>query len=242
MARMASGRRVEAVFFDVDFTLIYPGPVFDGDGYSAFARSHGLEADPSLYEAAVRQASSELDHLQDAVYRPDPFIRYARRVLTEMGARGDRLDACAHEIYEEWAACHHFALYEDVQPAFAALCEEGYRLGLISNTHRSLDSFQTHFQLKPYVTVAVSSSEQGYLKPHPSIFRTALAAAGTAAADSVMVGDSLTHDIAGARQVGMSAVLLIRSMSGNSHPHGGAGNEVPVIHSLTDLPVLLRRL
>ena len=54
MARMASGRRVEAVFFDVDFTLIHPGPVFDGDGYSAFARRHGLQANPSLYEAAVR--------------------------------------------------------------------------------------------------------------------------------------------------------------------------------------------
>ena len=243
MTRMAPGRRVEAVFFDVDFTLIHPGPVFDGEGYSAFARNRGLEADPNRYEAAVREASSELDDLQDAVYRPDPFVRYARRVLTEMGARGDGLDACAYEIYEEWAACHHFTLYEDVRPAFAALCDAGYRIGLISNTHRSLDTFQTHFQLKSYVTVAVSSSEQGYLKPHPSIFRAALAAAGTAAADSVMVGDSLTHDIAGARQVGMFAVLLIRSKSGASPLSvTGAENEVPVIRSLDDLPGLLPRL
>ena len=242
MTRMAPGRRVEAVFFDVDFTLIHPGPVFDGEGYSAFARGHGLEADPNLYEAAVREASSELDQLQDAVYRPDPFVRYARRVLTEMGARGEHLDACAYEIYEEWAACHHFRLYEDVQPALAALCDEGYRIGLISNTHRPLDTFQTHFRLKPYVTVAVSSFEQGYLKPHPSIFRAALDAAGAAADGSVMVGDSLTHDIAGARHVGMSAVLLIRSAGVTSVPHTGVDNDVPVIHALTDLPDLLRRL
>ncbi len=240
---MASGRRVDVVFFDVDFTLIHPGPVFDGEGYAAFAHNHGLKADATRYEAAVRDASSELDDLQDAVYRPDPFVRYARRVLTEMGARGERLDACAYEIYEEWAACHHFTLYEDVRPAFAALCDAGYRIGLISNTHRSLETFQTHFQLKSFVTVAVSSSQQGYLKPHPSIFRAALAAAGTAAHDAVMVGDSLTHDIEGARQVGMSAVLLIRSSNGASPlAVPDAGNGVPVIRSLTDLPALMGRL
>ena len=242
MARMASGLRVESVFFDVDFTLIHPGPVFGGEGYRAFARNHGLDADPDRYEAAVREASIELDRLQDMAYRPDPFVRYARRVLTEMGARGDRLDACALEIYEEWAACHHFNLYEDVRPAFAALCDAGYRIGLISNTHRPLETFQTHFQLKSYVTAAVSSSEQGFLKPDPSIFRAALDAAGAVATTSVMVGDSLTHDIAGARQVGMSAVLLIRSNGAHSAASIAAEKTVPVIQSLADLPDLLRRL
>ena len=31
-----SRRPVSAVFFDVDFTLIYPGPTFQGEGYAAF--------------------------------------------------------------------------------------------------------------------------------------------------------------------------------------------------------------
>ena len=246
MTRMAAGRRVEAVFFDVDYTLIHPGPVFDGEGYRAFARTHGLDADPARYEAAVREASSELDHLQEQIYRPEPFVRYARRVLTGMGATGDGLDACAMEIYEEWAACHHFTLYDDVQPAFAALCDAGYRIGLISNTHRSLEAFQTHFELKPYVTAAVSSYEQGYLKPHPSIFEAALAAAGADAAVSVMVGDSLAHDIAGAHQVGMSAVLLIRASSphlpGTATILPDAVREVAVIYSLTDLTDVLQQL
>lgn len=246
MARMAAGRRVEAVFFDVDYTLIHPGPVFDGDGYRAFARNHGLDADPARYAAAVREASSELDRLQDQIYRPEPFLRYARRVLTGMGATGDGLDACAMEIYEEWAACRHFALYDDVKPAFAALCDAGYRIGLISNTHRSLEAFQTHFELKLYVTTAVSSYEQGYLKPHPSIFEAALVAADVEAAGSVMVGDSLAHDIAGAQHVGMSAVLLVRSSVRSARAIAAlppdAPREVPVIHSLTDLPAVLQRL
>ena len=45
-----------AVFFDVDFTLIYPGPMFRGEGYESFCTRHGMTVDPSRFEAAVAQA------------------------------------------------------------------------------------------------------------------------------------------------------------------------------------------
>ena len=225
---------MQAVFFDVDFTLIHPGPVFDGEGYRAFAARHGLRVDPLCFDIAVRRASVELDRLQDEVYRPEPFLRYAGRVLIEMGAAGVGIEACAQEIYDEWAACRHFALYDDVKPALAAIHAAGYRIGLISNTHRCLASFQSHFDLEPFIATAVSSSDHGYLKPHPSIFRAALEGLGTPATDAVMVGDSLTHDVAGARQVGMAAVLLVRS---GEVP--GETGDVPVIRTLTELPALL---
>ena len=228
---------MRAIFFDVDFTLIYPGPTFDGEGYRTFAVRHGLQAEPSRFEDAVRLASVELDRLEDDVYRPEPFVRYAKRVLIEMGAGGSGIDACAREIYAEWAACHHFALYDDVRSAFVDLHAAGYRIGLISNTHRCLTSFQNHFELEPYVTAAVSSSDHGYLKPHPSIFRAALELMGVPAARAVMVGDSMTHDVAGAQQVGMAAVLLVRS--GQRVETGIDG--VPMIRTLAELPALLAR-
>ena len=34
----------KAVFFDVDFTLIYPGPMFGGEGYQQFGARHGVSA------------------------------------------------------------------------------------------------------------------------------------------------------------------------------------------------------
>ena len=49
-----------------------------------------------------------------------------------------------------------------------------------------------------------------------------------------MVGDSMIHDIAGARRVGMAAVLLVRS---GEAPETADG--VPVIRSLAELPDLL---
>ena len=229
---------IQAVFFDVDFTLIYPGPTFDGDGYQRFAARHGMRTDPTRFASAVAAASVELDRAQDDIYRPELFIGYAQRVLVEMGGSGPGLEPCAREVYDEWAACQHFALYEDVRPVMKSLHAAGLRIGLISNTHRSLASFQSYFDLAPYISGAVSSSDHGYMKPHPSIFEAALRLIGVGPSESVMVGDSLTHDIRGARRAGMRGVLIERS----AEPGQGEIDGVPVIRALDELPRLLAAL
>jgi HAD superfamily hydrolase (TIGR01662 family) len=238
LRRSASARQapLAAVFFDVDFTLIYPGPTFQGEGYERFCARHGIRVERARFSQAVRSASSVLDDQQDHVYDADVFVRYTRRVIEEMGGRGEGLDDCAREIYTEWAACQHFFLYDDVALVLKELAGSGLKLGLISNSHRCLTSFQEHFELQGLIASAVSSSEHGYMKPHPSIFEAALSQAGVAAAQSVMVGDSLMHDIAGARRVGMRGVLVHRA----DDPAPEAG-DVPVIRTLTELPALLGR-
>jgi putative hydrolase of the HAD superfamily len=225
--------RASAVFFDVDFTLIYPGPTFQGEGYARFCERYGMTIDAEKFDHAVRVASSILDAAQDHVYDADIFVCYTRRIIEEMGGAGPRLDECASEIYREWAANQHFVLYDDVAPVLRELAGRGLKIGLISNSHRCLASFQEHFELRGVITAAVSSSEHGYMKPHPSIFEAALALAGVEARHSVMVGDSLTHDIDGARRVGMRGVLVHRS----SDPAPVA--DVPVIRSMTELPALI---
>ena len=223
-----------AIFFDVDFTLIYPGPTFQGEGYARFCGRYGIDVDPASFNEAVKAASSVLDEEQEHVYDTRIFVRYTRRVIEEMGGTGDRLDDCAREIYDEWATCGHFFLYDDVAPALQALFARGFKLGLISNSHRCLQSFQQHFQLQGMIAAAVSSSEHGYMKPHPSIFEAAMLLAGVPASQSVMVGDSLSHDIEGARRAGMRGVLVHRSTDPAPHAPG-----VPVVRSLTELVELL---
>jgi putative hydrolase of the HAD superfamily len=226
---------VAAVFFDVDFTLIYPGPTFQGEGYQRFCAGHGIAVDPARFPHAVRAASSILDDEQQHVYDAEIFVRYTRRIIEEMGGEGPRVGECAAQIYAEWAACQHFFLYDDVAPALRELAGRGLKIGLISNSHRCLASFQQHFELEGLITAAVSSSEHGYLKPHPSIFEAALRLAGVEAGESVMVGDSVAHDIEGARRVGMKGVLVHRA---DSPPARDV--DVPVIRDLSELPPLLQ--
>ena len=234
-----TSRRITAVFFDVDFTLIYPGPTFQGDGYASFCGRHGIRVDPERFHDAVIAASPLLHDEQQLMYDEDIFVRYTRRIIEVMGGTGGALDACAREIYVEWAACQHFFLYDDVTPALRRLAEDGYRVGLISNSHRSLASFQQHFDLHGLIAGAISSSEHGYLKPHPSIFEAALKLLDVEAAESVMVGDSLEHDIEGARRVGMHGVLVRRAGPPVTQADDAAA--APVIATLDELPPLLRK-
>ena len=224
---------VTAVFFDVDFTLIYPGPTFQGVGYARFCERHGIEVDPGRFDSAVRAASSILDDAQELVYDAEIFVRYTGRIIREMGGTGDAVVACAREIYDEWAENQHFFLYDDVEPVLRELSSRGLKIGLISNSHRPLASFQQHFELEGLIAAAVSSSEHGYMKPHPSIFTAAMTLAGVQASESMMVGDSLSHDIDGARRVGMRGVLVHRS------DDPAPATDVPVIRSMKDLPALL---
>ena len=61
-------RSTKAVFFDVDFTLIRPGPTFRGEGYRVFCERHGMTVDESAFDSAVESAASLLDGPDDTVY------------------------------------------------------------------------------------------------------------------------------------------------------------------------------
>jgi putative hydrolase of the HAD superfamily len=202
---------VRAVFFDVDFTLIYPGPTFQGEGYARFCAELNVQVDPSRFDAAVAAASFILDEVEEQVYDPNLFVHYTATIIEHMGGRGADVVRIAERIYEQWAANHHFEIYEDVAPVLTALAAQGYVLGAISNSHRSLEAFTQHFKLDGLIGTTISSAEHGFMKPHRSIFEAALQRARVRARDAVMVGDSLRADIEGAIAAGMRGILLRRS-------------------------------
>jgi HAD superfamily hydrolase (TIGR01662 family) len=225
------GEAVSAVFFDVDFTLIYPGPTFQGAGYQRFCAAHGIGVDPGQFDAAVKASSFILDDVEEPLYDDALFVHYTASIIEHMGGRGPGVIQAARDIYEQWAGNHHFEMYDDVEPVLRDLATRGYTVGVISNSHRSLDAFQDHFALAGLIHASVSSAEHGYLKPHRSIFDEALSRAGAVASRSVMVGDSVKADVGGALASGMRAVLLRRSGDVPTNlPQG-----VPVIRSLTEL-------
>ena len=226
---------IKAVCFDVDFTLIYPGPTFRGEGYQAFCERHGITVDPAKFEDAVIGAAPLLDHGDETVYHEDIFVAYTRRIIEGIGGSGPQVDACAREIYAEWAACHHFELYEEVPSVLRDLAGAGIRIGLISNSHRCLASFQSHFDLQGLISATISSSDHGFMKPHPSIFRAALHLMDAAPGEAVMVGDNVRQDIEGAVRIGMRAVLLHRGSSSHPQELELAARGVPTIRSLHEL-------
>jgi putative hydrolase of the HAD superfamily len=222
---------IKTVFFDVDFTLIYPGPTFQGEGYQRVCAGHGIDVDPARFDAAVKASSYILDEVEEPIHDDRLFIAYTASIIEHMGGGGPALGTAAREIYDQWPANHHFEMYDDAAPVLRELAARGYTLGVISNSRRSLDAFREHFALSDLIQVGVSSFEHGYLKPHRSIFDEALGRAGATADSALMVGDSLRADVLGALAAGMRAVLLRRSDEAPSV----SAPEVPVIRSLFEL-------
>jgi HAD superfamily hydrolase (TIGR01549 family) len=226
---------IKAVFFDVDFTLIFPGPTFQAEGYRSACAAQGIAVDPAQFDAAAAASSFILDDVEDQIYSHDLFIHYTASIIEHMGGRGAKVIEVAKDIYDQWSVNHHFEMYDDVAPVMAELQQRGFLVGAISNSHRSLDAFREHFSLGDIITVSVSGAEHGYMKPHRSIFDAALERAKVTAAESMMVGDSFKHDIEGALNAGWRAVLLRRS---GEIPYALPPG-LPVIRTLSELLPLL---
>ena len=122
----------------------------------------------------------------------------------------------AEAVLEE-AATHHLDSWTplvrhdpDARPTLAALREQGFAVGLLSNTHWPR-AFHEHFLerdgLADLIAVRCYTSELDHTKPHPDVFAAVLDALGVSAGRAVFVGDRPYDDIHGAKTMGMRTVL-----------------------------------
>jgi putative hydrolase of the HAD superfamily len=221
--------RARAVLFDVDFTLCRPGPELSADRYARIAARHGVMLDSSRYEEAREAAALNLKRHPELLHDDTIWHRFTAEIFMGMGGPEELASGCATEIEQGWEVSENFELFEDALPVLEEVHGAGLSVGLVSNGVRDLTQFVAHHRLD--VDAIVDSRTHGRVKPHPTIFQAALDALGVAAAESVMVGDSLEEDIEGARALGMRAILIDRE---GRHP------EVPErLSDLYGLPAAL---
>jgi FMN hydrolase / 5-amino-6-(5-phospho-D-ribitylamino)uracil phosphatase len=202
------GLTVQAVLFDVDFTLAKPGPLLGPEGYRDAGRRFGLELDPDLYAEARARALLDLAHHPELDHDEEVWIRFTEDIVRGMGGEGADCRQVAEAITAGWLHSENFELYEDVVPVLAVLREHELKIGLVSNTSRDLDAFVRHHALD--VDAWISSGTHGKVKPSPTIFKAVLELLGVEPEAAVMVGDSPEDDVAGAEAIGMRALLLDR--------------------------------
>ena len=102
------------------------------------------------------------------------------------------------------------AVYPDAEPALKEL-RQTHRLALVTNGAPAIQRDKLDGSgLEPYFDAVVISGEVGVGKPHREIFRITLDRLGTQPDTTVLVGNSLRTDIAGAQQVGLRSVWLNR--------------------------------
>ena len=198
---------LEAVVFDVDFSIAKPGADLGPEGYRALGQRFGLDLDPALYEEARRGAIATLERNSELDHDEEVWVLFTERIIQGMGGNGDTY-SCARAMTLAWERADHFELYEDALPVIAELRNRGLKLALLSNTGRDLNEFVAHHRID--VDVFLTSRLHGKTKPHETIFRAVLERLAVEPQHAVMVGDSPEDDIAGARAVGMRAWLVDR--------------------------------
>jgi putative hydrolase of the HAD superfamily len=132
------------------------------------------------------------------------------------------------DVLEALLRAIRFRAYPEVPDVLARLRAGGARLAVVSNWDVSLHDVLDRTGLQPLVDAVVISAEVGVAKPDPAIFRAALERLGARAEDALHVGDSVEHDVAGARAAGLDAVLVARN--GAAAPDG-----VRAVRSLAEL-------
>lgn len=192
---------LKAVFFDLDDTLLDFRKA-EAQALTGTLRRFGLDPSPEnleRYHEINRQHWKMLE--EGRITRAQVMVERFRLFLGELGADCPCEAVC--EDYEENLGRGHFFV-----PGAEAVLERlapRYALYLATNgTARVQRSRLESAGILPFFRRLFISQELGADKPSPAFFRACFAAIpGLGPAETVMVGDSLTSDIRGARDAGL---------------------------------------
>ncbi|MPZ98643.1 MAG: HAD-IA family hydrolase [Dehalococcoidia bacterium] len=167
--------------------------------------------------------------------------------LASEAARTAGLDLTAEQVERLWDAQNAGGRFlgrvvlPDAVATLEALCERGFRLGVITNRGHGGPPFLAElddYGLGGFFETVVSSDQVGYRKPHPRIFQEALDRLGVRASEAAHVRDRLEADVAGARRAGLSAVWMRGVNASEREPDRADQQPHFVIDRLTDLLTL----
>ena len=190
---------LDALLFDIGGTL-------DGRGgwrvrFHRLLPDAGITASPSDRDAAF-------DYAETRSHAAGQMATARLREMVQLHV-GWQLEALG---VSEGAAARHVVdrFVREVEDAAAAnrrllaqLVEQGLRLGAVSNACGNAATLCDEYGYGNLLSFVVDSHRFGAAKPDLSIFRHALALAGTRADRTGFVGDSLDRDIEPARALGM---------------------------------------
>jgi YjjG family noncanonical pyrimidine nucleotidase len=220
----------ETILFDLDHTLL-DSDESERQAYAHTAAKAGLD-DPDRHFPTYVTINRRMWKLVEAGEMQPGEVRHRR---FEEFNDVVRLDADPYAMAEHfvWALGAHGDLYPGADEVLAA-CASRASLGLVTNGLSDVQrSRLSRLGIGDYFDVIVISSEVGVTKPRADIFDIAFDQLGDPPRDtSVMVGDSLTSDIAGGRNAGIDTCWY------NPHRNRAEPGTEPT-HEVNRLPDLI---
>lgn len=150
---------------------------------------------------------------KDSEFREHTYMFRLAETLKRLGYDVVESDKRLREATDVFLYALVDSLY--MKPFIPHMLEElhrRYKLAVVSNLGipEVVPITLERFSIKKYFDAILASGSVGFRKPSPLIFEEALKALGTMPKETVFVGDSLYHDVQGAKMVGMKTIWLKR--------------------------------
>jgi putative hydrolase of the HAD superfamily len=212
---------LRAVFFDAAGTLFEAREPIAAT-YARIAAEFGLNADAAAVSAGFARAFGSATSLAFGPGRQPGELRrlerkwwreVVRRTFEGLGHFAD-FDAYFDSLFAYFADPKSWIADPEAVATLQRLKREELGLGVISNFDHRLYHILEGLNLSACFDSVTISSEAGYAKPSPELFRFAMRKHSVASNEALHVGDSQSHDFAGARAAGMAVMLLDRACQG----------------------------
>ena len=227
---VSDSMQYKAVFIDIDDTLLDYIPccreafdaalrALENDGMS---RTDVLNDEPAalnddqlfdLFFAISGRLFSEAKHGQHTI--AEVMELYPAEFCERAGYPADAVDPFKHAFRAAWGMTH--TLVPEAKEVLEALRAKGYRLFAASNSFGHLQRSRLeqagilHLFEDTYISMDI-----GYDKPDIRYYEETLRRCGLQPHEVLMVGDSITTDVLGARAAGIDAVYFSRQNSEGS--------------------------
>lgn len=233
--------KFKAVLFDLDGTLCHyhpsGGKVF-GD-YLKSINVHFSEEDELRSERWVHfYFANSLEIQSDKKKFADDdkkfWVNFSRRRLVALGLSNGQAEELAPDVSAHMGANYKPETHvpQDVVPTLSTLKSSGYKLGVVSNRDEPLHKDLKALNLDSYFDFSLAGGEVQSFKPDLRIFQRGLELAGTAAYETMYIGDNYYADVRGSLRAGLVPVLYDPSLL-------FPDSESAIIHSFDELHGLL---
>lgn len=222
--------RFDTIFFDIGNTLFSYNYEFLG---GLLAERFDAHVNPIHLEEMHRLAQQEL--VKEGVLGRGhaevwdwTYTRWFTHMGFDEGTSRKMLEAIRRHPFGHlfWSR-----IEEGVPGMLSWFRERGFKLGVISNSEGHIAKLLKHAGIDSHIDVVADSGDVGIDKPDEGIFRYALEAVGSEPEKSIHVGDLYDVDVVGARNIGITPVLVERVYNVTSR-------DCITVPRATDLPKL----
>ena len=200
----------DTIFFDIGNTLFFFNYDFLRD---LLAQRFGVGA--TVDEIALRHAEMKrslvVDKVVGRVGHDELWWEAYRRWLTLLGVEASEIRPISEAIRTHPFRHLFWSRLEEGTPEMLDwFRERGFKLGVISNAEGQIRRLLEHAHLEHRFETIIDSAVVGFAKPDERIFKHAVLQLGSDPARCIHVGDLFEVDVVGARQAGITPVLVDR--------------------------------